>query len=106
MSQSILKWVTKKSSNDAASQPNPEETSEMEIVSTQSTAEKITSREELGIPECPNQPLLSFPLRSFGKQQRAFCSSWYNKHKWLHYHEASDTVFAFIAQLLKCVDYL
>ncbi len=42
------------------------------------------------IPEKPNHQLISFPLRTFGKQKRAFCSSWYQKYTWLHYREASD----------------
>jgi hypothetical protein len=47
------------------------------------------------IPENPHQPQLSFPQRTFGKQQRAFCSSWYSKYPWLHYQEADDSVFCF-----------
>lgn len=43
-----------------------------------------------------HQPLLRpFPLRSFGKQQRAFCATWYNKYPWLHYQEADDSVLCF-----------
>ena len=29
------------------------------------------------IPISANHPMLSFPMRTFGKQRRAFCSSWY-----------------------------
>ena len=38
---------------------------------------------------------MSFPLRTFGKQKRSFCSSWYQRYPWLHYQEASDTVLCF-----------
>ena len=47
------------------------------------------------IPERAHQPILPFPLRSFGKQQRAFCASWYKKYPWLHYQEANDSVLCF-----------
>ena len=48
------------------------------------------------IPERAHQQLLQqFPLDSFGKQQRAFGSSWYNKYPWLHYQEADDSALCF-----------
>ena len=47
------------------------------------------------IPEKPNQPVLAFPQRGFGNQQRAFCSSWYSKYAWLHYQEGTDSVLCF-----------
>ena len=47
------------------------------------------------IPERAHQPFLKFPLRSFGKQQRAFCATWYSKYPWLHYKEADDSVLCF-----------
>ena len=47
-------------------------------------------------PNNPHQPILRpFPKRTFGKQQRSFCSSWYDKHKWLHYEESTDKVFCY-----------
>lgn len=46
-------------------------------------------------PLCANQPSLSFPKRTYGKQQRAFCLAWYTKHKWLHYQEGSDSVLCY-----------
>ena len=47
-------------------------------------------------PEKPHHPVLpSFPLHTFGKQRRSFCSSWYQKYPWLHYQEASDSVLCF-----------
>ena len=54
-----------------------------------------TPEAECLIPEKAHQPLLHFPMRSFGKQQRAFCPSWYNKYPWLHYLEADDSVVCF-----------
>ncbi len=53
-----------------------------------------TSQPEL-LPERPNQPVLSFPQRTFGKQRRAFSSSWYSKYPWLHYHAGPDNVLCF-----------
>ncbi|KAI6656107.1 Zinc finger MYM-type protein 1-like [Oopsacas minuta] len=47
------------------------------------------------VPESLYQPFLLFPQRSFGNQQRAFCSSWYSKYPWLHYQEVCDSVLCF-----------
>ena len=47
------------------------------------------------IPVKAHQPHLSFPLRTFGKQRRAFCSVWYRTYPWLHYYEATDSVLCF-----------
>jgi hypothetical protein len=47
------------------------------------------------IPITANHPMLSFPLRTIGKQRRAFCSSWYRTYPWLHYQEAMDSVLCF-----------
>ena len=47
------------------------------------------------IPERAHQPFLKFPLRSFGKQQQAFCTIWYSKYPWLPYKEADDSVLCF-----------
>ena len=41
--------------------------------------------------ESPYEPLLQFPLHSFG-EQRAFYTSLYNRYPWLHYQEADDSV--------------
>ncbi len=47
-----------------------------------------------------NQPHdFSFPKRQFGKSKivyRAFQSQWFNKWKWLHYHEANDAAFCYL----------
>ena len=32
------------------------------------------------IPDKALHPMLSFPFRTFGKQRRSFCSSWYLKY--------------------------
>ena len=74
-------------------------------------SETVTTDDELGdvhqpavssdqpdvslIPLSANHPVLSFPLRTFGKQRRAFCSSWYRSYPWLHYQEATDSVLCF-----------
>lgn len=47
------------------------------------------------IPEKANHPIISFPLRTFGNQQRAFQSSWYIRFPWLHYQEGNDSVLCF-----------
>ena len=47
------------------------------------------------IPDRAHQPFLKFPKRTFGNQQRAFCSSWYAKFPWLHYQEGEDKVYCF-----------
>ena len=74
--------------------PESEVTDESPIVVPPTSA--ITSLDIEIIPEKPNHPVMSqFPLRTFGKQKRAFCSSWYQKYPWLHYREASDDVFCF-----------
>ena len=56
------------------------------------------------MPWSPHQPLLSFPYRTFAKQQRAFCSSWYRRYPWLHYQEADDKVFCFYCQVAEKKD--
>jgi hypothetical protein len=47
----------------------------------------------LVIPDSAHQPVVKFPVRTYGKQQRAFCSSWYSKYPWLQ--EAEDSVLCF-----------
>ena len=74
--------------------PESEVTDESPIVVPPTSAS--TSLDIEIIPEKPNHPVMSqFPLRTFGKQKRAFCSSWYQKYPWLHYREANDDVFCF-----------
>ena len=51
------------------------------------------------IPVKAHQPHLSFPLRTFGKQRRAFCSIWYCTYPWLHYYEATDSVLCFYCNI-------
>ena len=57
------------------------------------TSEVNVKAGEFLLPECPNQPNLSFPKQTFGKQRRAFSPSWYSKYPWLHYVEAEEIVF-------------
>ena len=49
------------------------------------------------IPQNASQPILSFPLRTFGKQQRGFNSSCIQvkTFPWLDYQEGSDSVLCF-----------
>ena len=55
------------------------------------------------IPQCPHQTCIPFPMKTFGKQQRSFSSSWYSKYLWLHYQEGSDSVLCFYCLLTeKC----
>ena len=47
------------------------------------------------LPETPHQPeTFSFPKRDFGKRERSFQGSWFRSWSWLHYSEASDSVYA------------
>ena len=48
------------------------------------------------IGSSPNQPLKKFPKSMFGKQSRSFQSDWFEKWKWLHYDESSDSAFCFL----------
>ena len=44
-----------------------------------------------------NQPRnYSYPERKFGKDERNFLPSWYEKWNWLHYDEAEDSVSCII----------
>ena len=54
-----------------------------------------TSQLAILIPHKASQTILSFPLRTFGKQQRGFNTSWYKTFPWLHYQEGSDSVLCF-----------
>ncbi|CAI8046102.1 hypothetical protein GBAR_LOCUS25482, partial [Geodia barretti] len=55
----------------------------------------------LVIPDSAHQPVVQFPLRTYGKQQCAFCCSWYRKYLWLHYQEAGDGVICFYCLVAK-----
>ena len=39
---------------------------------------------------------LSYLKRKFGKEERSFLLSWYNKWAWLHYNEAEDSVYFYV----------
>ncbi|KAI6646954.1 Zinc finger MYM-type protein 1-like isoform X1 [Oopsacas minuta] len=54
-----------------------------------------TRQPDIHIPQNATQSILSFPLRTFGKQQRGFNLSWYKTFPWLHYQEGSDSVLCF-----------
>ena len=44
-----------------------------------------------------NQPRnYSYPKREFGKDERSFLPSWYEKWNWLHYCEVEDSVYCII----------
>ena len=44
-----------------------------------------------------NQPRnYSYRKRKFGKDERSFLTSWYEKWNWLHYDEAEDSVYCII----------
>ena len=95
---SLLSWL-KKSEIDKA---------ETEAVELTDTAELTTSDPLLGkpvqpsyqndqstMPKHPHQPIITFPLRKFGSQHRAFCSVWYKRYQWLHDQEYNDSVLCF-----------
>lgn len=105
---SLLSWLEKpgessKSSVTRTDQPEKQSNVEQiapEPISGTSAVQKapgITPQPDAAlIPESPHQPvLLSFPLRKFGDQQRAFSASWYHKYPWLHYQEGNDNVLCF-----------
>ena len=49
------------------------------------------------IGDAPNQPRKhAFPKCSFGAKRRAFNVSWFDRWKWLHYLECSDSVFCYV----------
>lgn len=75
-----------------------------DVSDSQSEVCSVCSESDLGsnddhipeIPESAHQPFLrSFPKRTFGKQQRSFCSAWYAKFPWLHYQEGEDKAYCF-----------
>ena len=44
-----------------------------------------------------NQPKnFSYPKKKFGKEERSFLPSWYDKWAWLHYDEAEDSAYCII----------
>ena len=96
----LLSWLA------TAKQPSTEDTStassvdENQLPSDEPEEHSMQSPVETPepaslIPERAHQPFLKFPLRTFGKQQRAFCATWYSKYPWLHYKEADDSVLCF-----------
>ena len=44
----------------------------------------------------------TFPKRQFGKQQRCFQSSWYDKFVWLEYSPQLDAAFCFSCRFAEC----
>ena len=88
------------SSVAADEQQEPESVSESCCLDDQTSSQKALKGSSDActaslLPESPNQPVLSFPMRTFGSQQRAFRASWYSKYSWLHYQESSDSVLCF-----------
>lgn len=58
-------------------------------MSVQSSITPLESAQSL-FPQSAHQPILApFPKRTYSKQTRSFCSSWYRKYQWLHYQEGS-----------------
>ena len=48
-------------------------------------------------PDASNQPKnYSYPKRKFGKDERSFFPSWYEKWNWIHYDETEDSVYCII----------
>lgn len=66
---------------------------------TSSRASSSNTATDSIIPEKPNQPVLSFPQRTIGRQKRSFCSSWYSKYPWLHYQVTDDSVLCFYCHI-------
>ena len=54
------------------------------------------------LPSKPHQPKIKYPKKGFGKQQRSFSSSWYEKHPWLHYVPENDSVLCYYC--MRCVE--
>ena len=52
-----------------------------------------------------NQPKnFSYPKKKFGKEERSFLPSWYDKWAWLHYDEAEDSAYCII-YIIYCIVY-
>ena len=62
----------------------------------QSSITPLESAQSL-LPQSAHQPILA--PRTYGKQTRSFCSSWYRKYQWLHYQEGSDTVLCYYCKM-------
>ena len=74
--------------------PELSEPASADVTTADMTVTHVTGASScLVIPDSAHQPVVKFPLRTYGKQQRAFCSSWYSKYPWLH--EAEDSVLCF-----------
>ena len=69
-----------------------EECSACDAVGTSDDSQQVSHPDNLNKA---HQPILSFPKRLFGKQRRAFSSSWYKQYPWLHYQPGDDTVLCF-----------
>ena len=49
--------------------------------------------------QIPNQPKkFSYPKKKFGKEERSFLLSSYNKWKWIHYDDDEDRVYRIICK--------
>ena len=89
---------SEETNNDSSSTPDNEQ---MQLLITEGeTSNEIqlanpTSQPAILIPPKASQPILSFPPRTFGKQQRGFITSWNKTFPWLHYKEGSDSVLCF-----------
>ncbi len=97
-SGSLLSWL----SPAGGSADCGEDVSDSEVYSVCSESDLGSESNDDHIPEIPeipesaHQPFLrSFPKRTFGKQQRSFCSAWYAKFPWLHYQEGEDKAYCF-----------
>ena len=101
---SLLSWLQKSAAANgsreslASSSRQSLRQGDMIASETASSTEQNGSEHTL-TPESPNQPVLTFPQRMFGNQQRAFCSSWYSKYPWLHYQVGTDSVFCYYCMI-------
>ncbi|CAI6362872.1 unnamed protein product [Macrosiphum euphorbiae] len=46
----------------------------------------------------PKQPILSYPLKKIGKQNRSFSSKYYEKYFWIEYSVHQDSLFCFVCR--------
>ena len=83
-----------------------EETIEELGVDVQVTSEGENTAKDGNVSQCvketgvfnndkPHQPVISFPFRKFGTQNRRFQKSWYEDFKWLEYNEKEDKSYCF-----------
>ena len=107
---SLLSWLQKSAAANgsreslASSSRQSLRQGDMIASETASSTEQNGSEHTL-TPESPNQPVLTFPQRMFGNQQRAFCSSWYSKYPWLHYQVGTDSapcIYIIVIVLFTC----